>query len=90
MVRQWQELFFEKRYSQTHIAEGNPDFIRVAEAYGAAGIRVTDPAEVEKTLKQSMEVKDRPVVMDFIVEPESQVLPMVPAGASLNEMITGD
>jgi len=90
MVRQWQELFFEKRYSQTHIAEGNPDFIRVAEAYGAVGIRVTDPAEVEKTLKQSMEIKDKPVVMDFIVEPESQVLPMVPAGASLNEMITDD
>ena len=87
MVRQWQELFFGKRYSHTFIREGNPDFVRLAEAYGAIGMRIVKPEDVVPSLRKAMAVKDVPVVMDFIVDPEEKVLPMVPAGASLMEML---
>ena len=87
MVRQWQELFYEKRYSQTYIDQGNPDFVKLAEAFGAVGLRVFKPNEVRNVLEESMKVKDRPVVMEFIVDPYEKVFPMVPAGASLTEMI---
>jgi len=87
MVRQWQELFYEKRYSQTYIDQGNPDFLKLAEAFGAIGMRVFKPEDVRSTLEESMKVKDRPVVMEFIVDPYEKVFPMVPAGGSLTEMI---
>jgi acetolactate synthase-1/2/3 large subunit len=87
MVRQWQELFYGKRYSQTFIREGNPDFVRLAEAYGAAGMRIVKPEDVVPSLQKAMAIQDVPVVMDFIVDPEEKVLPMVPAGASLMEML---
>jgi len=87
MVRQWQELFFGKRYSFTPISDGNPDFVKLAESYGAIGIRVTKPADVVPALEKSMAIQDRPVVLDFIVAPEEKVMPMVPAGAALTEMI---
>ncbi len=87
MVRQWQELFFGKRYSFTPIADGNPDFVKLAESYGAAGIRITRPEDVVPALEKSMAIKDRPVVLDFIVAPEVNVMPMVPAGAALTEMM---
>jgi acetolactate synthase-1/2/3 large subunit len=87
MVRQWQELFYGKRYSQTYIREGNPDFVRVAEAYGAKGMRIAKPEEVVPGILEALKVMDGPVVMDFIVDPEEKVLPMVPAGASLMEML---
>ncbi len=87
MVRQWQDLFYGKRYSHTCIKEGSPDFIKLAESYGAIGMRIKDPEEVEKALRQSLDVNDHPVVMDFIIHPEENVFPMVPAGAPLNEMI---
>jgi len=87
MVRQWQELFFGKRYSSTHIRPGNPDFVEVAKAFGAVGIKITKPEEVEKVMKESMKITNKPVVMDFMVVPEEKVLPMVPAGAPINQMI---
>jgi acetolactate synthase I/II/III large subunit len=87
MVRQWQELFFGKRYSETFIREGNPDFVKLAEAYGAVGIRVVRPEEVAPAFRRALEVKDLPVVLDFIVEPEEKVMPMVPAGAPLMDMM---
>jgi acetolactate synthase-1/2/3 large subunit len=87
MVRQWQELFFGKRYSFTPIADGNPDFVKLAESYGAVGIRVEKPKDVVPALEKSMAIKDKPVVMDFIVAPEDNVMPMVPAGAALTEMM---
>lgn len=87
MVRQWQELFFEKRYSQTYIQEGNPDFVRLAEAYGAVGLRVVRPEDVAPAVRQALEVKDQPVVIDFIVDPEQKVMPMVPAGAPITNMM---
>jgi acetolactate synthase-1/2/3 large subunit len=87
MVRQWQEMFFDRRYSSTFIRDGNPDFVKLAESFGAVGMRVERPEDVEPTLRKSFEVNDRPVVLDFIVSPEEKVMPMVPAGASLEQMI---
>lgn len=87
MVRQWQELFYEKRYSCTCL--GNvPDFAKVAEAYGARGLTVTRPDEVDAALEEAVKT-DGPVVIDFRVDPEENVFPMVPAGAAVNEMIGG-
>jgi len=86
MVRQWQELFFEKRYSATILGRASPDFVKLAEAYGAVGLRATKPSEVESVIRTALAV-DRPVVMDFIVNPAEKVSPMVPAGATLSEIL---
>ncbi len=85
MVRQWQELFYEKRYSFTKI-EHAPDFVKLAEAYGAIGLRATRPEEVESVLKEGLSIPET-VIMDFIVDPEESVYPMVPAGAPITEML---
>ncbi|MFC1501975.1 biosynthetic-type acetolactate synthase large subunit [bacterium] len=87
MVRQWQDLFYEKRYSHTHIRPGNPDFVKLAESYGAIGMRIDKFDDVAESMRKSMKITDRPVVMEFMVEPEENVFPMVPAGASLSDMI---
>ncbi len=85
MVRQWQELFFDKRYSSTCLV-GTPDFCKVAEAYGAVGLRATKPSEVEGVIREAIKVK-RPVFMDFVVDQMEKVYPMVPAGAAIHEML---
>ncbi|MBI5665691.1 MAG: acetolactate synthase large subunit, partial [Nitrospirae bacterium] len=87
MVRQWQELFFKERYSHTHLESGNPDFVKVAEAYGAVGLRATKPEEVVPVIKEALKVKNRPVFMDFVVDWKAKVFPMVPAGAAIDQMI---
>lgn len=84
MVRQWQELFYEKRYCATCL-EG-PDFVKIAEAYGAVGFRATRPEEVEEVIRKAFEIP-RPVFMDFVVEAEEGVYPMVPAGKTITEML---
>ena len=85
MVRQWQQLFFDKRYSQTCM-ELPIDFIKLAEAYGATGLQATKVEDVEAVLKKGLETPG-PVIMEFKVSREENVLPMVPAGAGLNEMV---
>lgn len=85
MVRQWQQLFYRGRYSQTSL-EYSPDFVRVAEAYGAVGLRATKPQEVEKAIKKALNT-NAPVFIDFVVEREENVYPMVPAGAPLSNML---
>jgi len=85
MVRQWQQLFFDKRYSQTCM-ELPIDFIKLAEAYGATGLRATKVEEVGDVIKKALETPG-PVIMEFKVSREENVLPMVPAGAGLNEMV---
>ncbi len=85
MVRQWQQLFFDKRYSQTCM-ELPIDFVKLAEAYGATGFRATTPDEVEAVIKKGLETPG-PVIMEFKVAREENVLPMVPAGAGINEMV---
>ncbi len=85
MVRQWQELFYKKRYSHTKL-ECCPDFVKLAEAYGAVGMRITKKKDVKKAIKAALKIK-KPVLMDFRVEPEENVFPMVPAGQAINKMI---
>ena len=85
MVRQWQELFYDKCYACTCV-EAAPDFIKLAEAYGAVGLRAEKPEEVERVLQEGLAVR-KPVIMDFIVEKEECVYPMVPAGAPITEML---
>ena len=85
MVRQWQDLFFDKRYSFTSI-DDSVDFVKLAEAYGALGLRVTKPEEVGPALKEAVDSL-RPTVIDFVVEREENVSPMVPAGAAINEIL---
>jgi acetolactate synthase-1/2/3 large subunit len=87
MVRQWQQMFYKKRYSETSL-EGNPDFVRIAEAYGATGIRITKKSEVEPAIKKALKIKG-PVILDFIVEQEENVFPMVPSGKALDEIVRG-
>ena len=84
MVRQWQELFYERRYTWTHLH--SPDFVKVAEAYGAVGLRIEKEKDVDKVLKDAFRNK-RPTFIDVRVSPEECVYPMVPAGASLKEML---
>ena len=87
MVRQWQTLFFKDRLSHTDIQVGTPDFVKLAEAYGAVGIRVTDASEVRPAIKKAMAVKDRPCLIDFLVARDENVMPMVPAGGTVDEML---
>ncbi len=89
MVRQWQELFFKERYAHTKL-DVIPDFVKVAEAYGAAGLRAKTPDEVVPVLKEAFKIKDKPVFMDFAVDWKAKVFPMVPAGAAIDEMIFGE
>jgi acetolactate synthase-1/2/3 large subunit len=85
MVRQWQELFFDQRYSQTSM-DAQPDFVRLAEAYGAVGLRAEHPRDVVPCLKEALATKG-PVIIDFRVDPEENVFPMVPAGHGIDQMI---
>jgi acetolactate synthase-1/2/3 large subunit len=85
MVRQWQELFYECRYACTDMSYA-PDFVKLAEAYGAVGLRATKPEEVEPVIKKGLSLP-KPVLMDFVVEKEEGVYPMVPAGAPITDML---
>ena len=86
MVRQWQELFYKKRYSYTPIT--SPDYVKLADSYGAIGIRVTKKSDVRKALEKTIKA-DNTVFVDFRIEPEENVWPMVPAGQAINKMIDG-
>ncbi len=87
MVRQWQTLFFHNRLSSVDLDLPTPDFVKLAEAYGAVGIRVTEHSQVKAAIKQAMAVTDRPCVIDFVVSRDENVMPMVPAGGTVNEML---
>jgi len=88
MVRQWQQLFWDKRYSHTHLDHA-PDFIKLAEAYGAEGIRVSKKEEIIPAIQKALSITDKPIVIDFIVSPEENVYPMIPAGQSIKETMLG-
>jgi acetolactate synthase-1/2/3 large subunit len=106
MVRQWQELFHEKRYSSTCLLNCSrrgidcsgdiencftfiPDFVKLAESYGAAGIRVRKTEDLNQAIRKALETKGVPVVLDILTEREENVWPMIPAGASVDEMMKG-
>jgi len=85
MVRQWQECFFDCRYSSTHII--NPDLANLAQAFGAEGIPVQNQEELDRAVPRVLEVKDHPVLVDCRISKETNVYPFVPPGKSLDEMI---
>lgn len=87
MVRQWQQLFYKERYSYTHLK--NPEFVGIAQAYGAIGIKVTKQSEVVLALKKAIKTKKKPVIIDFLVDEFENVYPMVPAGEAIDRMIGG-
>ena len=92
MVRQWQELFYDKRYAFTVLSEKDrtvcPNFVKLAESYGAKGMRITKKSEVQKALKTVLK-ETGPVILDCIIEREENVFPMVPAGESISNMLHG-
>lgn len=88
MVRQWQQLFYNGRYSSSYMGDGT-DFVKLAEAFGAVGLRATEVGEVEGVLQEAFAV-DKPVVMDFQVDEEENCYPMIPSGAAINEMVFSD
>jgi len=87
MVRQWQTMFYDERYSSTIIS--GPDFVKLAEAYGAVGLRVTEAGDVKPALEKAIAAQ-KPVLIDFVVDPEANVLPMVPPGGAINKMMGVD
>ncbi|MGH2794332.1 MAG: acetolactate synthase large subunit [Actinomycetota bacterium] len=89
MVRQWQELFYDKRFSAVEFGYDVPDYVKLAEAYGAVGLRCESAGEVEATIRKANEIDDRTVVIDFRCDPEEKCYPMVPAGASNDDIILG-
>jgi acetolactate synthase-1/2/3 large subunit len=89
MVRQWQELFYEERYSQVYLSYDVPDYVKLAEAYGAVGLRAEHPDEVDAVIDKALSIGDRSVVIDFRVDAKEMCFPMVPAGASNDDIITG-
>lgn len=89
MVRQWQEMFHAQRYSEVYLADSNPDFAKLAEAYGIAGYNVFDREEAKRLIPEVI-AKRKPAVINFVVYESEKVFPMIPAGAGVDEMILGD
>ena len=89
MVRQWQELFYGERYSQVYLSYDTPDYVKLAEAYGAVGLRAEHPEEVDAVIEKALSIEDRSVVIDFRVDQGEMCFPMVPAGASNDDIILG-
>jgi acetolactate synthase-1/2/3 large subunit len=87
MVRQWQELFYDKRYSQIDLGADVPDLVKLADAFGCVGYRCERAGDVEQTLDKAFAVGEVPVVVDFRVDPEEKVFPMIPAGGSNDDII---
>ncbi len=89
MVRQWQEFFYQKRYSMTYF-EALPDFVKLAEAYGHIGMRIEKPGDVEGALREAFAMKDRTVFLDFLTDASENVFPMIPSGGGQNEMLLAE
>ena len=87
MVRQWQELFYDERYSEVYLPPDVPDYVKLAEAYGGVGLRAENVDEVDNVIDKAMGIDDRPCVIDFRVDPREMCFPMVPAGASNDDII---
>jgi acetolactate synthase I/II/III large subunit len=89
MVKQWQRLFYDGRYSAVDLTDHTPDYVKLAEAMGCAGLRADHPGEVVPVLEKAMAINDRPVVVEFRCDPDAMVFPMVPAGGSNDHVVLG-
>jgi acetolactate synthase-1/2/3 large subunit len=89
MVRQWQEMFYEERYSEVYLSPDLPDYVKWAEAMGCVGLRVDHPDEVAPAVEKANSIDDRPVVIDFRTDAFEKVYPMVPSGASNDDIVVG-
>jgi acetolactate synthase I/II/III large subunit len=89
MVRQWQELHHGKRYSESHTAPHQPDFVKLAEAFGCAGLRAASVEDLDATIQEMLSITDRPVVVDVAVDPNENCFPMIPGGKAHNEILLG-
>jgi len=89
MVRQWQKLFYNKRYSATELSASVPNIVMLAEAMGCAGFRAETPEDVVPTIEKALEINDRPVVMEFVCDPDAMVFPMIEAGGSNDKIFMG-
>jgi acetolactate synthase I/II/III large subunit len=89
MVRQWQEMFHAQRYSEVYLADSNPDFAKLAEAYGIEGHNVFDRETAARVIPEAIAAK-KPVLINFVVYESEKVFPMIPAGAGIDEMVIGD
>ena len=89
MVRQWQEFFYQKRYSMTYF-EALPDFVKLTEAYGHVGMKIEKPGDVEGALREAFAMKEQTVFLDFITDPSENVFPMIPSGGGQNEMLLAE
>jgi acetolactate synthase-1/2/3 large subunit len=87
MVRQWQEMFYEERYSEVYLSPDLPDYVKWAEAMGCVAFRVEDPSEIQPVIDKANSIDDRPVVIDFRTDAREKVFPMVPAGAANDEVV---
>jgi len=89
MVRQWQEMFYDNRFSQVEFGLDVPDYVKLAEAYGCVGLRVESPDEVDAVLEKARGIDDRTVVIDFRTDPTENCFPMIPAGATNDDIVLG-
>jgi acetolactate synthase-1/2/3 large subunit len=87
MVRQWQEMFYDERYSEVYLSPDLPDYVKWAEAMGCVAFRVETPEEVLPTIEKANQIDDRPVVIDFRTDSSEKVFPMVAAGASNDDVL---
>ena len=87
MVRQWQEMFYDERYSEVYLSPDLPDYVKWAEAMGCVAMRVEDTDEIEPTIEKANHINDRPVVVEFRTDAREKVFPMVPAGASNDDIV---
>ena len=88
MVRQWQELFHQEKYSFTDLSKRNPNFVKIGEAFGLKSFSASSPAEVDGILDEVFAINDGPVLVEFKVVKENMVFPIIPSGATINEMMT--
>ena len=90
MVRQWQKLFYNNRFSATELTHDTPNYVKLAESMGAVGHRITTSAEIESTFKDALKENSKPVLIEFVIDPEEMVFPMVPAGGNNDDVIVNE
>jgi acetolactate synthase-1/2/3 large subunit len=90
MVRQWQKIFYKNRFSASELTHHTPDYVKLAEAMGAVGLRMEQKSEVKDVFEKMLEINDKPVLVDCVVDPDDMVFPMVPAGGSNDVIILNE